>query len=171
MPRAADCQARPGVTRAVLLVSSSLQSSIEPIVADGCTCIKSAAKPPVLVERLTIPDPASLLAIAQTQTQATPSRSWPGSTAARALPASVDTRHKVCPRAARSAHPWAGHGRQGASWVHYLIASEHTSALMHVIIGRAYRSRAVAAAPKPASSKAAAISPRTAASSIVAGIA
>jgi len=45
-----------GVIRVVLLVCSSLQSSIEPIVANGCTCSKSAAKPPVLVERLTILD-------------------------------------------------------------------------------------------------------------------
>jgi hypothetical protein len=35
-------------------VSSILQSSIEPIVADGCICSKFAAKLPVVVERLTI---------------------------------------------------------------------------------------------------------------------
>ena len=54
MPRAADCQARAAPSEAATPVSLSLQSSIEQIVADGCTCSKSAAKPPVLVETLAI---------------------------------------------------------------------------------------------------------------------
>jgi hypothetical protein len=82
-----------------LLVSPILQSSIEPIVADGCTYSKSAAKPPVLVESLTILDPYPRLLLVRTR-QMSPIFSSPSPPRKEAVRKSTGARISV-PRPSR----------------------------------------------------------------------